>query len=77
MPDRPNLPRLIAPLTISDPCASRLSELAEAWNLSLHEAAQAAIHFAYLDHLEQKMSDAANEHYRLRNLGFPDDELPF
>lgn len=71
------LPRLIAPLRLSDPTASRLSELAVEWDLTLHDAMQAAIHHAYLDMLHRKSNAAANELHSLLERRVSDDELPF
>ncbi|MCR9087542.1 MAG: hypothetical protein NXH97_12460 [Rhodobacteraceae bacterium] len=71
------LPRLTAPLRLSDPTANRLSELAVEWDLTLHDAMQAAIHHAYLDMLHRKSNDAANELHSLMGRRVSDDELPF
>lgn len=71
------LPHLTAPLRLSEDNAKRLSELATDWDLSMHDAVQASVLVAYMDHLERKLSDARNEWRLLRELGFPDAELPF
>ncbi|MEL6467775.1 MAG: hypothetical protein AAFQ58_22655 [Pseudomonadota bacterium] len=71
------LPRLTAPICLSDPTASRLSELAVEWDLTLHDAMQAAIHHAYLDMLHSKANAAANELHSLLGRRVSDDELPF
>lgn len=71
------LPRLVAPMRLSDPTASRLSELAVEWDVTLHDAMQVAIHHAYLDMLQRKTNDAANDLHGLLLRAASDDELPF
>lgn len=71
------LPRLTAPMRLSGPTATRLSELAVEWDLTMHDAVQAAIHYTYLDMLHNKANAAANELHSLRGRRVSDDELPF
>lgn len=47
------------------------------WDLTLHDAVQAAIHHAYLDMLHTKANAAANDLHGLLGRRVSDDELPF
>ncbi|MEO0698970.1 MAG: hypothetical protein AAFY81_04535 [Pseudomonadota bacterium] len=77
MNENSKLPHFTAPLRFSEPTVRRLSELAVDWDLTLHDAVQAAILQAYLNRLHDKANAAANELHSLMGRLVSDDDLPF